>query len=91
MFMKAAGKNVSENAAAPKMKGFLGTIERIGNALPHPFILFLYITGALMILSAVLAGMGVQVTNPMTGKVVAVRSIIASSAGTVWSGCSRIC
>ena len=61
--MKAAGKNMAENAAAPKMKGFLGTIERIGNALPHPFILFLYITGALMVLSAVLAGMGVQVQS----------------------------
>lgn len=81
--MKAAGKNMAENAAAPKMKGFLGTIERIGNALPHPFILFLYITGALMVLSAVLAGMGVQVTNPTTGKIVAVRSII-SRDGLVW-------
>ena len=84
MFMKAAGKNVAENAAAPKMKGFLGTIERIGNALPHPFILFLYITGALMVLSAVLAGMGVRPPAKLS-------LYAASSAGTVWSGCSRIC
>lgn len=56
--------------------GFLGTIERVGNALPHPFILFLIITAVLIVLSAILAAFGVSVTNPTTNEVVAVKSLL---------------
>ena len=66
-----------------KTGGVLGTIERVGNMLPHPFILFLYITGGLAILSAVLALAGVSAVNPTTGETVAVQSII-SRDGLVW-------
>ena len=56
--------------------GILGTIERVGNALPHPFILFLIITGGLIVLAAILAAFGVSVTNPTTDEVVAVKSLL---------------
>ncbi len=56
--------------------GFLGTIERVGNALPHPFILFLIITGGLIILAAILAAAGVSVVNPTTGEEVIVKSLL---------------
>lgn len=56
--------------------GILGTIERVGNALPHPFILFLIITGILVVLAAVLAAIGVEVINPTSGDVVAVKSLL---------------
>ena len=49
--------------------GILGTIERVGNALPHPFILFLIITGILVAAAAILAAIGVEVTNPTSGEV----------------------
>ncbi len=56
--------------------GFLGTIERVGNALPHPFILFLIITGGLIVLAAILAAAGVSVVNPTTGEEVIVKSLL---------------
>lgn len=66
-----------------KTGGILGTIERVGNALPHPFILFLYLVVALIILAAVLAALGVSAVNPTTGEVVAVQSLLTRD-GMVW-------
>lgn len=66
-----------------KTGGILGTIERVGNALPHPFILFLYLVVALIILAAVLAGLGVSAVNPTTGEVVKVQSLLTRD-GMVW-------
>lgn len=66
-----------------KKSGFLGTIERVGNALPHPFILFLIISAVLVVLSAILAGLGVEVVNPTTEEVVAVKSLLTKD-GLTW-------
>lgn len=63
--------------------GILGTIERVGNALPHPFILFLIITGILIALAGILAAAGVSVTNPTSGEVVAVKSLL-NKEGFEW-------
>lgn len=63
--------------------GVLGTIERVGNALPHPFILFLIITGGLVILAAILALAGVSVVNPTTGEEVFVKSLL-NKDGFAW-------
>ncbi len=63
--------------------GILGTIERVGNALPHPFILFLIITGILVALTAILDVAGVSVTNPTSGEVVAVKSLL-NKEGFEW-------
>jgi len=59
-----------------KKSGILGTIERVGNALPHPFILFLIISGILVAVAAILSGMGVSVINPTTGEEVFVNSLL---------------
>lgn len=66
-----------------KTGGVLGTIERVGNMLPHPFILFLYIIAALAIVSAILSAVGISAVNPTTDEVVTVQNII-SPAGLVW-------
>lgn len=63
--------------------GILGTIERVGNALPHPFILFLIITGVLVAVAAILAAVGVSVTNPTSGEVVVVKSLL-NKEGFEW-------
>jgi aminobenzoyl-glutamate transport protein len=44
-------------------KGFLGTIERLGNKVPHPVIMFLYLILIVMVLSHVLYLLGVEVTD----------------------------
>ena len=45
-----------------KQKGFLGMVERVGNALPHPATIFIILCAGIVVLSAVLAQMGVGVT-----------------------------
>lgn len=66
-----------------KSGGILGTIERIGNMLPHPFILFLYIIVILAAVSAILSFLGVSAVNPTTGELVEVQNIF-SRDGLVW-------
>lgn len=46
------------------MQRFLDIIEIGGNKLPDPWILFLSMAGAVLALSAILSGMGVEVINP---------------------------
>ncbi len=48
---------------APKTGGWLGTVERIGNKVPHPVLMFLYLIIGVIVLSAVLGWMGVSVTE----------------------------
>ncbi|NPC44467.1 AbgT family transporter [Nocardioides sp. zg-1230] len=43
--------------------GFLGWIERVGNKVPHPAIIFLALIVGVIVLSAVLAWVGVSVTT----------------------------
>ncbi|WP_426562604.1 AbgT family transporter [Angustibacter sp. McL0619] len=44
-------------------RGFLGWIERIGNKIPHPAMIFLGLIFGVIILSAILAWAGVSVTT----------------------------
>jgi aminobenzoyl-glutamate transport protein len=44
-------------------KGFLNLIERAGNKVPHPVLMFLYLIIGVVILSSVLAFAGVSVTE----------------------------
>lgn len=56
-------------------KGFLGWVERVGNKIPHPLILFL----ALMFIIAIVSVLakGATVINPATGEDVVIKSIIS--------------
>jgi len=71
------------NTEKKQKVGILGTIERVGNALPHPFILFLIITAILIGLSTILSLVGVSVTNPTSGEVVAVKNLL-NKDGLSW-------
>lgn len=61
--------------AAPKtaMQKILDTVERVGNRVPHPVMIFVYLIGIVIVLSAVLAAFGAQVSyqayNPATGEI----------------------
>ncbi len=52
-------------------------IERAGNRLPHPFMLFVYLAALIMIVSAVVSLFGVTVRDPESGGTVAVRSLLS--------------
>lgn len=45
-----------------KTKGFVATIERVGNKIPHPMYMFTILLVVVMILSAILSAAGVSVT-----------------------------
>ncbi len=66
-----------------KHKGVLKWIETVGNKLPHPFMLFVYLCGIFMVISVVLAAMNVSVTHPVSGENVAVKSLL-SQEGIHW-------
>ena len=53
----------STAAEKPATGGWLGTIERVGNKVPHPVMMFLYLIIGVIVLSAVLEWIGVSVTE----------------------------
>jgi aminobenzoyl-glutamate transport protein len=55
---------------------FLGVIERVGNALPHPSTLFLLAAVLVLIISAIVAAFDVAVVHPGTGETVPVVSLL---------------
>nr|MCU0856083.1 AbgT family transporter [Paracoccaceae bacterium] len=44
------------------LTGFLGTVERVGNAVPHPAIIFLILIAIVIVLSAIFGMLGTSVT-----------------------------
>ncbi|GAQ24813.1 AbgT family transporter [Tepidanaerobacter syntrophicus] len=70
-----------------KQKGsferFLDWVERVGNKLPHPFFLFVYLTIGIMLLSAVLSILQVSAINPGSGEEVMVKSLLTRE-GVEW-------
>ena len=51
-------------------KGFLGAVERIGNALPHPAMIFVILTIILLVVAEIVArtGQSVEFINASTGE-----------------------
>ena len=61
----------------------LGGIERVGNRLPHPFWLFVILSGVLIVLSWGLHALGVSAESPTDGATVAVRSLVSDAGVTM--------
>ncbi len=57
----------------------LGTVERAGNALPHPAIMFLYLTFFVIAVSGILAWMEVSALHPVTGDVIVPVNLFSSA------------
>jgi aminobenzoyl-glutamate transport protein len=55
---------IAAKPASPAAKGVLGWIERTGNRLPDPAFLFLYLIGALVIISLVADALGLLALHP---------------------------
>ena len=69
-----------ENREATKQKGFLYAVERLGNKIPHPVYLFIWLWVLALVASFVLAKANVAVVNPATNETVAVINMLTSSA-----------
>lgn len=55
----------------------LDVVDRAGNKLPHPFWLFVILSGLVMATSALLAGLGVSVESPTDGSTIRVNNIVS--------------
>lgn len=87
--------NMSETKTKEK-KGFilraLDTVERVGNGLPNPATIFIILTAAVIVISAICAACGVSVTydflDSKTGEInqmsVAVVSLLDRTAFVTW-------
>ncbi|MBI1168742.1 hypothetical protein HCI84_17975 [Escherichia coli] len=60
-----------------------GWVERIGNKVPHPFLLFIYLIIVLMVTTAILSAFGVSAKNPTDGTPVVVKNLL-SVEGLHW-------
>lgn len=67
-----------KRAATGSQVGFLATLERIGNALPNPFWLFVILAGLIVISSWVGSTVGMQATDPATGETITVKNLATS-------------
>jgi aminobenzoyl-glutamate transport protein len=61
MSQSASGQGTTINS-------LLLRIERAGNKLPHPTLLFIYLCALILIISAVSAALGVNAQHPLTGE-----------------------
>ncbi|EMG9489146.1 AbgT family transporter [Serratia marcescens] len=58
-------------------------VERIGNKIPNPFLLFVYLILVLMLATALFSWLDVAVKNPATGELIKVNNLM-SVAGMQW-------
>lgn len=61
----------------PRVLRALAVVERVGNALPHPFWLFWILAAILGVTSAGLAAAGVSVVSPADGETVVVQNLLS--------------
>ncbi|MDP2214948.1 AbgT family transporter [Phenylobacterium sp.] len=58
--------------------GFLGMIEKVGNRLPDPVVIFVWMIAALFVGSMIAAGLGASAVNPATGETLTAVSLATS-------------
>lgn len=52
----------TQNESQEQNSGLLGSIERVGNKLPHPVILFIFLAGLVILVSHIMASLGIEVS-----------------------------
>ncbi|MCH7980476.1 MAG: AbgT family transporter [Proteobacteria bacterium] len=73
-------KQVETNSAAPG--GFLATVERVGNKLPDPAVLFIALLVIVWVLSWLLSYMTFSVVDPRTDAPLVIHNLLAGAAIT---------
>lgn len=71
------GTSGPEPNRLPRVLRALAVVERLGNALPHPFWLFWILAAILGVTSAGLAAAGVSVVSPADGEEVVVQNLLS--------------
>ncbi|PTM59052.1 AbgT family transporter [Desmospora activa] len=76
--------NTNPSTPSQKDSGFFKWIEIVGNKLPHPFMLFVYLCVIIIVVSALLSHWGLSVIHPGDGETVPVKSLL-STEGFHWA------
>ena len=71
---------MAKTAKAKKKGGVLDLIERVGNALPDPAVLFLSLMLLIWVLSALFAGVSFTEIDPRTGAPIMVKNLLTGPA-----------
>ncbi|WP_048601677.1 AbgT family transporter [Rubeoparvulum massiliense] len=61
---------------------FLDVVERVGNRLPHPFMIFIYLAVIMIALSWLASSLGAQVVHPGSGEEVTVQNMVSKEGLT---------
>ena len=62
----------------PVLYRFLDWVERAGNKLPHPFMMFVFLMVAVIVLSAIFAALKIEVKHPSKDAMVTIRSLLSA-------------
>jgi len=68
----------TEKAKPEKQGGFLKLVEDLGNKLPHPFWMFVWLVIGIVAISAISASLGVSALNNATGETVEVINLFSA-------------
>ncbi|MDI7741315.1 AbgT family transporter [Lysinibacillus fusiformis] len=75
--IEIANNNEIEEGRNGAFNKFLNGVEKIGNKLPHPFMLFFYLTLILIVISFILGTIHASVIHPNTGETVTVNNLLS--------------
>jgi aminobenzoyl-glutamate transport protein len=82
---RSENRNKAEGMRMPKDRtGLLDRIERIGNRLPDPALLFLALVVVVWLLSALLSGVDYDHVDPRTGSPLVVQNLLTGAALTTF-------
>ncbi len=76
---------MSANVSPTRLERLLGAVERVGNRLPDPAVLFLLLLGFTMLLSAVLSTVGFDAVDPRNGEPLRVVNLLGGAALTAFT------
>lgn len=71
------------DAEPPRSGKVFAWIELVGNKIPNPFLLFVYLLGALMLMTALLSWLNVTAISPLNGEAIRVKNLL-SVEGLQW-------
>jgi aminobenzoyl-glutamate transport protein len=76
-------KTETSSSSSAKLDSVLGVVERVGNRIPHPFVLFLYLFVLVAVASTIFDLMGISVTVPGDDEATVVNGLL-TLAGLTW-------
>mgnify|MGYP003341851170 CR=1 FL=1 len=75
----------NENTPTLKRRGWLDVVEEVGNRLPDPALLFLFLLFAVWIFSWLLSGISYEFIDPRTQAPIEVNNLLTASALTTFT------